>query len=109
MVGSYFQGWARVLAAGSVLLSSCGFSGCATTEPAGAAAEKADRCISGDCQNGYGVLRQVQGKYVLMSTGTFKDGKLWDGKVDEALANMDAIIIREVSDGQIVWARTQGH
>lgn len=108
MVGSYGWRWPRALAAGITLLVSSGLWGCATTEPT-ARESKADRCVSGDCKDGYGVSREPRGKYVLVSTGTFKDGKLWDGKVEEALGNMDAIIIGEVSDGKIVWARTQGH
>jgi hypothetical protein len=65
-------------------------------------------CISGDCKNGHGTLQQPDGKYVRISEGTFKDGKLWEGKVSLALKNMDTIPFQEVSAGKIVWERPHG-
>lgn len=66
-------------------------------------------CILGDCQNGYGELKEPDGKYMRVSQGTFKDGKLWDGKVNLTLANMDAILFQEVVDGKVIWQRPYGH
>ena len=66
-------------------------------------------CVSGNCQNGYGVFHQTDGKYTRASEGTFVNGKLWQGKVNLTLANMDAILIEEVTDGKIEWKRSYGH
>lgn len=102
--------WPSFLLLGTALLLACGLAACAGTTPSRAAVkEKAASCVSGNCQNGKGVWRQPAGNYTRVSTGTFKEGKLWEGKVDEALANMDAIIIQEVVAGKVVWERAKGH
>jgi len=66
-------------------------------------------CVSGDCQNGYGVFHQREGKYIRASEGTFVEGKLQMGKVNLLLGNGDDLLIEEVVDGKIVWKRSYGH
>ena len=92
---------------GIALLLGIGLWGCAGLDD-GAPNAKSNGCVSGNCKNGYGEYRRYEGKYIYMSKGMFKDGMLWDGKVDKGLANMDAIIIQEVANGKVIWERQYG-